>query len=38
MVLSTDRAAMTKEAGKAKRGLEKCMMGNRCSTETSGID
>lgn len=38
MVLSTDQAAMTKGGSKAKRGLEKCMMGCRCSTGTSGID
>lgn len=35
MVLTTDRPAMTKEAGKAE---EKSMMGCRCSTGTSGID
>lgn len=35
VVLTTDRPAMTKEAGKAE---EKSMMGCRCSTGTSGID
>lgn len=32
VVLSTDQPAMTKRGSKAKHGLEKCMMGCRCST------